>query len=372
MAKRGYYEILGVGRDASQKEIKSVYRKLAVRFHPDRNPNDPGAEAQFKEAAEAYAVLSDAGKRARYDRFGHQGVAGGGFGGFDAATFGDFADILGDFFGLGFGDLFGARRRGSGQPGADLRYELSLTLEEAAYGVEKTLEIPRLEVCSTCSGSGSAGGAPPVVCSACGGHGQVRFTQGFFTVARTCPQCGGEGRVISEPCGECSGGGRVERVRSIEVKIPAGVDSGTRLRLAGEGEHGRRGGRTGDLYVDIALIPHPEFAREGPHLASEVTLSFAQAVLGTSLQVNTLHGETALEVPPGTPDGRTFRLRGMGLERLNGHGKGDHIVRVRLAVPHPRELSEEQVDLLRRLAESEGKEVRGERRVLDRVRDLFG
>ena len=263
MAKRDYYEILGVGRDASQKQIKSAYRKLAVRHHPDRNPGDPESEEKFKEAAEAYAVLSDSGQRARYDRFGHQGV-GGGFGGFDAGTFGDFSDILGDFFGRGFADLFGARWSGPGQPGADLRYSLPLTLEEAAFGQEKTLEIPRLEVCDTCSGNGSAGGAPPVVCSACGGRGQIRFTQGFFTVARTCPQCGGEGRGISQPCPVCSGEGRVEKTRSIEVKIPAGVDTGTRLRLAGEGEHGRRGGRTGDLYVDITVQPHSDFVREGP------------------------------------------------------------------------------------------------------------
>ncbi|MEE8278145.1 MAG: molecular chaperone DnaJ [Thermoanaerobaculia bacterium] len=372
MATRDYYEILGVSRDASQKEIKSAYRKLAVRHHPDRNPGDAAAEEKFKEAAEAYAVLSDAGRRARYDRFGREGVGVGDFGGFDATTFGDFADILGEFFGLGFGDLFGARPRSAGRPGADLRYELSLTLEEAAFGSEKTLEIPRLETCTACSGSGSVGGAPPATCSACGGRGQMRFTQGFFTVARTCPQCGGEGRVISEPCRRCSGEGRVEKSRSIEVKIPAGVDTGTRLRLAGEGEHGRRGGRTGDLYVDIVLQPHPEFVREGPHLASEVALSYAQAVLGTNLQVDTLHGETTLEVPPGTPHGKAFRLRGMGIERLSGRGRGDHIVRLRLAVPDPRELSEEHLDLLRRLAESEGKEVRGERRVFDRVRDLFG
>ncbi len=342
-----------------------------MRFHPDRNRDDPTAEESFKEAAEAYAVLSDANKRSRYDRFGHRGVGEGGFGGFDPSTFGDFADILGDFFGLGFGDLFGTRRRSHGRSGADLRYELSLSLEEAAHGVEKTLDIPRLEVCEVCSGSGSAGSAPPATCSACSGQGQIRFTQGFFAVARTCPQCGGEGRVISDPCQQCAGAGRVERRRSIEVKIPPGVDTGTRLRLAGEGEHGLRGGRTGDLYVDVMLEPHPEFLRDGPHVASEVTLSYSQAVLGTQLQVTTLHGDTPLEVPAGTPHGKTFRLRGMGIDRLNGRGRGDHVAQVRIAVPHPRELSEEDLELLRRLAENEGKEVREERRVLDRVRDLF-
>ncbi len=372
-AKRDYYEVLGVPRTASAKEIKSAYRKLAVNHHPDRNPDDKQAEERFKEAAEAYAVLSDPDKRSRYDRFGHQGVGAGGFRGFDADTFGDFADILGDFFGFGFGDVVGGRRRpGGGRPGADLRYRLGLTLEEAAFGVAKDLEIPRLESCESCSGSGSAGGGPPASCSACGGHGQIRFSQGFFTVARTCPQCHGEGRVITDPCETCAGSGRVERKRSLEVRIPPGVDTGTRLRLAGEGEHGQRGGPVGDLYVDILVEPHREFARQGENVLSEVEITYPQAVLGASLEVRTLHGEAALEVPAGTPHGREFRLRGKGVERLDGRGRGDHVVRVLVAVPHPRQLSDEHLDLVRQLAEIEGSEVRGERRVLDRVRDLFG
>ena len=359
-------------RQASAREVKSAYRKLAVKYHPDRNPGDKEAEARFKEAAEAYAVLSDSDKRARYDRFGHQGT-GGGFGGFDPEVFGDFSDILGDFFGFGFGDLFGGRRgRGGGQPGADLRYELHLSLEDAAFGVEKKLEIPRLETCSACSGSGSAGGAKPATCQACAGRGQVRFTQGFFTVARTCPQCGGDGQVISDPCRECSGQGRVEARRSIEVKIPAGVDTGTRLRLSGEGEHGRRGGRTGDLYVDVVVDPHPDYRREGPHVLSELAVSYSQAVLGTTVQVRTLHGEKPLTIPPGTSSGSRFELTQQGIERLNGRGRGNHVVEVRVRVPHPKELSEEQLDQLRMLAELEGSEVRGEKKVLDRVRDLFG
>lgn len=372
-AKRDYYEILGVERGASAKEVKSAYRQIAVRHHPDRNPDDEGAEEKFKEAAEAYAVLSDPDKRARFDRFGHQGVSGGGAGGFDADTFGDFADILGDFFGQGFGDMFGGQRRGQAvRPGADLRYRLSLTLEEAAFGTEKSLEIPRLESCEECSGSGSAGGAEPRACSTCGGHGQVRFSQGFFTVARTCPQCGGEGRVISDPCSECAGEGRVERTRTIEVKIPAGVDGGTRLRLTGEGEHGRRNGPPGDLYVDIQVKPHEKFVREGVHVLSENEISYSQAVLGTTIDVETLHGSAPLEVPPGTDHGRQFHLRGMGVERLNGRGQGDHVVRVRIAVPRPGDLSDEQVDLLRQLAEAEGSEVREGKSVLGRVKDLFG
>ena len=312
-------------------------------------------------------------KRARYDRFGHQGVSGGGASGFDPDTFGDFADILGDFFGAGFGDMFGGRRRGQAvRPGADLRYRLSLTLEEAAFGTEKSLEIPRLEACEECSGSGSAGGAEPRACSTCGGHGQVRFSQGFFTVARACPQCNGAGRVISDPCPACAAEGRVERTRSIEVNIPAGVDSGTRLRLTGEGEHGRRGGPAGDLYVDIQVRPHETFAREGVHILSESEITYSQAVLGTTMEVETIHGTAPLEIPPGTDHGRQFHLKGKGVEHLNGRGKGDHVVQVRIAVPRPGDLSEEQLELLRSLAESEGSEVREEKGVLGRVKDLFG
>lgn len=370
--KRDYYAVLGVDRQASAREIKSAYRKLAVKHHPDRNAGDKEAEAKFKEAAEAYAVLSDSDKRARYDRFGHQGL-GGGVGGFDPDVFGDFSDILGDFFGFGFGDMFGGKRgRSSGQRGADLRYELHLTLEDAAFGIEKTLEIPRLEGCSACLGSGARGGAAPTTCQACAGHGQVRFTQGFFTVARTCPQCAGEGQVIQEPCTECRGDGRVEAKRSIEVKIPPGVDTGTRLRLSGEGEHGRRGGRTGDLYVDVVIEPHPTLQREGPHVLSELGLTYAQAVLGTTVAIDTLWGEETVEIPPGTDAGDRFELKRKGLERLSGRGRGNHVVRVKLSVPHPDDLAPEQVELLRKLAELEGSEVREDKKVLDRVRDLFG
>ncbi len=372
-AVRDYYEILAIDREASQREVKAAYRKLAVRFHPDRNPGDKQAEEKFKEAAEAYAVLSDTDKRARYDRFGHRAVAGGGFSGFDPTVFGDFSDILGDFFGFGFGDMFGrGRRAGTGQPGADLRYELHIELEKAAFGAEETLEIPRLETCPDCSGSGSAAGAKAESCQACAGQGQVRFTQGFFTVARTCPQCGGEGRVVTNPCGGCRGEGRVERRRKIQVKIPAGVDNGTRLRLTGEGEHGRRGGPTGDLYVDIGVEPHEVFLREGPHVLSELELAFPQAVLGAEVEVETLHGSEKLSVPPGTRDGTRFQLKGKGIEQLNGFGKGDHVVVARLSVPHPKNLTDEQLDLLRDLAELEGVEVKEGRRVLDRVKDLFG
>ena len=371
-ARKDYYEVLGVSRDAAAREIKSAYRKLAVKYHPDRNPGDTEAEARFKEAAEAYAILSDDQKRARYDRFGHQGGPGG-VGGFDPDVFRDFSDILGDFFGFGFGDPFGGRRgSGAGQPGSDLRYELHLPLEDAAFGVQKTLEIPRLETCETCTGSGAAAGSRPVSCQACGGQGQVRMTQGFFTVARTCPQCAGEGQVIQDPCDDCRGQGRLEARRSIEVKVPPGVDSGMRLRLSGEGEHGRRGGRTGDLYVDIVVDPHETFTRDGAHVLSELELSYSQAVLGTRLDVPTLHGEQALEIPPGTQPGARFELAQKGIDRINGRGRGHHVVEVTLKVPHPRDLEDDHVEQLRALADREGSEVRGDRRVLDRVRDLFG
>jgi len=373
-AKRDYYEILGVSRDAAGQEIKSAYRKLAVRYHPDRNPGDAEAEERFKEAAEAYAVLSDADKRSRYDRFGHAGVggaaAGAGFGGFDPTIFADFSDILGDFFGFGGG---GRRRGGGGRAprrGADLRYDLVLTFEQAAFGSEETLRIPRLETCPECTGSGGAGGRPPKVCSACGGHGQVSYSQGFFTVARTCPQCRGEGSVVSEPCKGCRGEGRIERERSISVTIPAGVDSGSRLRLTGEGEHGRFGGPPGDLYVVLAVEPHERFERDGSQVYSRVVVSYAQAVLGAPLVVETLHGEVPLELPAGTPHGREFRLRGKGIERLDRSGRGDHVARVEVEVPNPRDLAEEELALLRQLAELRDQPVRADG-VLDRVKKMF-
>lgn len=368
---RDYYEVLGIGRDASAPEIKSAYRKVALRYHPDRNPGDGEAEERFKEAAEAYSVLSDSDKRARYDRFGHQGVSGaGGFSGFDPTVFGDFADILGDFFGLG--DLFGARGRGRGrgEPGADLRYDVSLSFEEAAFGTEMNLKIPRLEACETCGGSGSADGERKT-CTACGGRGQVRFTQGFFTVARTCPQCRGEGSVITDPCKECKGEGRVEQERSLHVRIPAGVDSGARLRLSGEGEHGRMGGPTGDLYVVIRVEPHERFERQDANVISREAIGFSQAVLGAKIEVETIHGDEELEIPAGTKEGDHFRLRGQGIERLGSNGRGDHIVVIEVAIPKLRDLSDEEVEILRRWAELRQEPVHEERGVLDRVKDFF-
>lgn len=370
MAKRDYYEVLGVERGVGAAELKSSYRKLAIKYHPDRNPGDAEAEERFKEASEAYEVLSDDDKRARYDRFGHQGVTGAGGGGFDPTIFADFSDILGDLFGIG-----GGSRRGGGggaARGADLRYDLALTFEEAVFGTEMTLRIPRLETCQRCGGKGSAGKTAPSVCSACGGHGQVRYSQGFFTVARTCPQCQGEGRVIKDPCPECRGEGRLERERSISVKIPAGVDTGARLRLTGEGEHGRRGGPPGDLYVVLGVKPHKHFRREGPNVHSRLAIGYEQAVLGTMVEVDTVRGKSSLDIPPGTAYGRDFRLRGEGVDRLDGSGRGDHLITVQIEVPSPRDLSEEELTLLRRLAELRGHPVREEKTVLDRMKNLFG
>lgn len=371
-SKRDYYEVLGVAREASEQEIKSAYRKLAVRYHPDRNPGDAQAEEKFKEAAEAYAVLSDSDKRARYDRFGHQADQMGGFGGFDPSIFGDFSDILGDLFGFGFGG--GRRGYSAGIPGADLRYDLTVTFEEAAFGREAEIRIPRLERCEKCSGTGSRDGRLQP-CGTCGGQGRVRYTQGFFSVARPCPQCAGEGQVVKDPCNSCRGDGRVERERTLSVTIPAGVDSGLRLRMRGEGEHGRRGGPPGDLDVVVQVEPHQRFERHGADVHEEVKLSYSQLVLGTSIEIQTLHGTESLRIPAATRSGHEFRLRGQGIPHLGrsgrgDHGRGDHVVHVVLRVPRPKDLSEEQITLLRQLAELDGVEV-NERGVMDKVKHLF-
>ena len=367
---RDYYEILGVERDASAPQIKAAYRKLALQYHPDKNPGDAAAEAKFKEAAEAYSVLSDADKRARYDRFGREGL--GGATGFDPGAFTDFSDILGDLF--GFGDLFGGARRtaGGAAPGADLRYDLEISFEEAAFGATREVEFRRLEHCESCQGTGAAVGSRPVTCKGCGGRGQVRFSQGFFTVARTCPQCGGEGVRIEKPCPDCRGEGLVERSRQLELRIPAGVDSGARLRITGEGEDGRRGGPRGDLYVLLRVAEHERFQRQGADVHAVEEIGYAQAVLGARLEVETLHGKSELEVPAGTRPGERFRLRGKGVDRLGASGRGDHWIEIAFAVPRESELSDEQRELLRKLGELENRPAREERGVLDRVRDFFG
>jgi molecular chaperone DnaJ len=370
MSKRDYYEVLGVTRTASDQDIKSAYRRLAVRFHPDKNPNDASAEEKFKEAAEAYGVLADAEQRRRYDRFGHAGVSSGA-GAWGAPGFGGIEDILGDLF--GFGDVFsGARtgsRRSAAQRGADLRYDLEITLEEAAGGMTAQLRIPRLEGCETCKGSGAAEGTQPETCHTCGGTGQVRYQQGFFSVARTCHACRGAGRVIKNPCPDCNGAGRVEREKQMEVKIPAGVETGSRLRVQGEGEGGTQGGGAGDLYVVIHVAEHEQFERQGSNLYEAVPITFAQAALGSEIFVKTLDSEEKLKIPMGTQTGTVFRLKGKGMPALGGRGRGDLYVSVTLVTPTT--LTREQRRLLEQLAEVENKDLE-DKGLVDKVRDIFG
>jgi molecular chaperone DnaJ len=370
MSKRDYYEVLGVTRTAGDQDIKSAYRRLAVRFHPDKNPNDASAEEKFKEAAEAYGVLADAEQRRRYDRFGHAGVSSSA-GAWGAPGFGGIEDILGDLF--GFGDVFGGARTGSrrsaAQRGADLRYDLEITLEEAAGGMTAQLRIPRLEGCETCKGSGAAEGTQPETCHTCGGTGQVRYQQGFFSVARTCHACRGAGRVIKNPCPDCNGAGRVEREKQMEVKIPAGVETGSRLRVQGEGEGGTQGGGAGDLYVVIHVAEHEQFERQGSNLYEAVPITFAQAALGSEIFVKTLDSEEKLKIPMGTQTGTVFRLKGKGMPALGGRGRGDLYVSVTLVTPTA--LTREQRRLLEQLAEVENKDLE-DKGLVDKVRDIFG
>lgn len=356
MAKRDYYDILGISRGADQPEIKRAYRRFAIQYHPDKNPGDKQAEEKFKEAAEAYSVLSDAEKRGRYDRFGHAGVgsAGGGFEGFDPDIFADFSDILGDFF--GFGDIFGGsrRRRDRPQRGADLRYDLKIDFEEAVFGTKTKIKIPRTEMCKHCSGSGADPRHGPVTCPSCGGKGAVQYQQGFFTISRTCTNCRGTGRIVRNPCPECGGQGQIQREKVLELKIPAGVDEGSHLRVAGEGEMGRQGGPSGDLYVVISVEQHPFFRREDTHILCEVSISFWQAALGDEIAVRALEGEEKIKIPPGTQSGTVFRLKGRGVPSLNGRGRGDQLVQVKVVTPT--NLSREQKELFKRLAEISGDE----------------
>ncbi|NOZ96032.1 MAG: molecular chaperone DnaJ [Acidobacteria bacterium] len=365
--RRDYYEILGVERSAGVEEIKKAYRRMAVRYHPDKNPDNPDAEERFKEASEAYAVLSDPEKRARYDRFGHEGLGDVGFTGFDSESFVDFADILGDLF--GFGDLFGGRRRTShrAQRGSDLRFTMSLTLEEAARGVTKTIRVPRLEVCDECGGSGVAGGGSPETCPTCGGRGQVAYRRGFLTVAQTCPSCQGHGRVVRNPCRACRGRGRTEHEVSLEVKIPPGVDNSMRLRLSGEGESGVRGGPPGDLYVVVAVEAHELFTRDGADLHMTLPVSVFQAMLGTRLRVPTILGEEQeIEIPAGAQPGQVIRVRGKGMPVLESRGTGDLYVHLKVVIPE--RLSPEQRRLIEEAAAHGGEAVRDDEGLLHRIR----
>ena len=372
MSKRDYYEVLGVSRTATDQELKSAYRALAQRYHPDKNHNDPTAEDKFKELGEAYSVLADAEQRQRYDRFGHAGVSGGAGQSWGAPGFGGIEDILGDLF--GFSDVFGggARsggRRSAAQRGADLRYDLENTLEEAYRGLTAQLRIPRLETCEACKGNGAAPGTQPENCSNCGGSGQVRYQQGFFSVARTCQPCRGAGRVVKSPCTECRGAGRIEREKQMEVKIPAGVETGSRLRVQGEGEAGTQGGPSGDLYVVIHLAEHERFERQGSNLYAAQPLTFAQAALGTDLFVSTIDGEEKIKIPTGTQTGTVFRIKGKGMPVLGGRGHGDLFVSVTLITPTS--LTREQRKLLEQLAVVENKDLE-DKGLVDKVRDIFG
>jgi molecular chaperone DnaJ len=381
VSKRDYYEVLGVKRGASENELKSAYRKLAMKHHPDRNPGDRTAEEKFKEAAEAYAVLADSEKRSLYDRFGHAGVssAAGPGGGFDPSVFTefDFADILGNMF--GFGDIFGGGRRRGPQRGADLRYDLEISFEESAKGAETTIQIPRQENCEACHGSGAAPGSSPLTCTQCRGQGQVRFQQGFFTVARTCPKCNGSGAIIAKPCQECRGIGRISKDRKITVKIPAGIADGQQLRLQGEGEAGGPGAPAGHLYVVVHVQEHEFFRRDGVNLFCEVPVNFTTLALGGEITVPTLDGSESVKIPEGSQTGTTLRLRGKGMPDLSGRGRGDLFATVQ--VQTPKKLTKEQRHILEQLARvlpKEKFEPRGhdetqdERNLFDRVKDIFG
>ena len=352
MSKRDYYEILGVDKSASEKEIKKAYRRVAMKYHPDRNPDDHDAEDKFKEANEAYEILSDPQKKAAYDQYGHAGVdpsAGGGAGGFGS---GSFSDIFGDVFGDIFGGAGGGHR--GPQRGSDLRYNLEIDLEQAVKGTTIQIKVPTLVGCEPCGGTGAKKGSSPVNCTTCGGVGQVRMQQGFFSVQQTCPNCRGKGKTISDPCNKCHGQGRVEETKTLSVKVPAGVDTGDRIRLGGEGEAGPDGGPSGDLYVQVAVREHSLFERDGKHLYCEVPISFVDAALGGELEVPTLDGRVKLKIPAETQTGKLFRLRGKGVTPVRGGSVGDLLCRVVLETPV--NLTKKQKELMQQLQESFEKE----------------
>lgn len=372
--QKDYYEVLGVSRTASVEEIKTAFRKAALKYHPDRHPEDKAeAEVKFRECSEAYSVLSDAQKRQVYDTYGHAGLAGSGGVDFSGTIFQDFHDILGDFF--GFEDIFGGggRRSRRVQRGADLRYDMTLTFEEAASGVTTKIKLPRQEYCSACNGTGAKAGTGVVTCQSCGGRGQLAYQQGFFTISRTCPACQGAGQVVKERCLECRGQGRVEREKTIELRIPAGVDTGTRLRVTGEGEPGPNGGPPGDLYVVLEVKEHTFFERRGADLYCTIPISIAQATLGTELSVPGLSGEEKLKIPEGTQSGAVFRVRGKGLADPHGGGKGDLYYHVRVLTPT--KLTREQRKLIEQLGASlkvDNKPAERGSSIFDKVKDIFG
>ncbi|MEA9354996.1 molecular chaperone DnaJ [Bacteriovorax sp. PP10] len=375
--KRDYYEILGVQKSTPKDEIKKAYRKMAMQFHPDKNPGNPEAEAKFKEASEAAEVLLDDDKKARYDQFGHAGVngqGGGGHGGFQNGDFGDFGDIFGDIFGdmLGGGrgrGRAGGGRRSTGRPGDDLQMGIDIDFSEAAFGTEKTISLTKNVRCETCSGSGAKAGSSPTTCDYCNGHGEVRRQQGFFTVSSTCPKCNGSGQMIKDPCGTCHGAGKRKKKVDLQVKIPAGIDQGQRLKLSNEGDAGSNGGPNGDLYVVINIRAHDIFERDEFDVHCTVPISFSQAALGAEMEVPTLSGKVALKIPAGTQSGVKMRLKGKGIQRLGGYGVGDQIVTVH--VETPTKLTSEQKDLFHRLAEVDENSNPMSRGFFDKVKDLF-
>ncbi|MES2316515.1 MAG: molecular chaperone DnaJ [Pseudomonadota bacterium] len=374
MAKRDFYEILGVAKNSSEEEIKKSYRKLAMKYHPDRNPDSKESEEKFKEVKEAYEMLTNPEKREAYDRYGHAGVdpnmGGGGFGGGGG---GGFADSFGDIF----GDIFGGGRRGSAGPqvyrGADLRYNLEITLEQAAHGFDTTIRVPSWDKCDTCHGTGAKPGTSPTTCTTCAGHGQVRMQQGFFSIQQTCPKCHGNGKVITDPCAPCGGQGRIKRNKTLEVKIPAGIDNGMRIRSSGNGEPGTNGGPAGDLYVEIHIKPHAVFQREGDDLHCEMPISFVKATLGGEIEVPTLSGKVSFTIPEGTQSGKTFRLKAKGIKGVRSGYAGDLFCHV--AVETPVKLTDKQKDLLKEFerltAEGGAKHSPQSKGWMDKVKDFF-
>lgn len=377
MAKRDFYETLGVAKNASEEEIKKSYRKLAMKYHPDRNPDSKESEEKFKEVKEAYEMLTNAEKREAYDRYGHAGVdpnmgGGGGFGG----GAGGFADSFGDIFGDIFGGGGGGRSRNAGPQvyrGADLRYNLEITLEQAAHGFDTTIRVPSWDKCDTCSGSGAKPGTAPSTCTTCAGHGQVRMQQGFFSIQQTCPKCHGTGKIITDPCAPCGGAGRIKRNKTLEVKIPVGIDNGMRIRSSGNGEPGTNGGPAGDLYVEIHIKAHPVFQREGDDLHCEMPISFAKAALGGDIEVPTLNGKASFTIPEGTQSAKVFRLKGKGIKGVRSGYAGDLFCHV--VIETPVKLTEKQKDMLRDFEKSTteggGKHSPQSKTWKDKVKDFF-
>lgn len=371
VAKADYYEVLGVSRDASDQELKSAYRKLALKYHPDRNPGDHTAEEKFKEASEAYQVLCDPDKRAAYDRYGHAGVGAGGPGGFGGPFAGgvDIGDIFGDLFGEMF-NMGGSPRGSRQQRGDDLRFDLTIQFEDAIFGTETEVKIRRLETCPTCNGRGSASGRGPTMCGQCQGRGQIRYQQGFFSVARTCGACGGTGSIIGDPCSTCRGETRVSKELKLNVKVPPGVEDGTRIRYAGEGDAGRSGGPRGDLYVVLSIQPHDFFERDGQDLRCVVPISFPQAALGAEIEIAGIEGPVTIKVPEGTQSGKEIRVRGKGVPYLNERGHGDLVVKVVVQVP--RKLTRVQRELVTKLAEQMNVENKPTSpSLIEKMKDLF-